>query len=101
MLEGSCACGSVQWKFDGEPDGATACSCTACRRYGVLWIYDTDGAPLDLLRGATRTHALAAAEQYAARWWFATNLYVRQCASNSSSKSSGGPLSPDAKEAIF
>src|SRR6185312_10067821 len=22
------------------PEGATACNCTVCRRYGVLWIYD-------------------------------------------------------------
>ena len=22
------------------PDGATACNCTACRRYGTLWAYD-------------------------------------------------------------
>jgi len=25
------------------PDGATACNCTVCRRYGVLWIYDYEG----------------------------------------------------------
>jgi hypothetical protein len=30
----------VRWRFDGQPDGATACNCTACRRYGVLWAYD-------------------------------------------------------------
>lgn len=40
MIEGSCLCGGVRWRFDGEPDGATACNCTACRRYGVLWAYD-------------------------------------------------------------
>jgi hypothetical protein len=40
MIQGSCLCGSVQWRFDGEPDGATACNCTACRRYGALWAYD-------------------------------------------------------------
>jgi hypothetical protein len=40
MLEGSCLCGTVRWTFDGMPDGATACNCTACRRYGVLWAYD-------------------------------------------------------------
>jgi hypothetical protein len=39
MLEGTCLCGSVTWQFDGKPDGATACNCTACRRYGVLWTY--------------------------------------------------------------
>lgn len=40
MIQGSCLCGAVQWRFDGMPDGATACNCTACRRYGVLWGYD-------------------------------------------------------------
>jgi hypothetical protein len=43
MLEGSCLCGAVHWEFDGEPEGATACNCTACRRYGALWIYDYEG----------------------------------------------------------
>ena len=40
MIEGTCLCGAVRWQFDGRPDGATACNCTACRRYGVLWAYD-------------------------------------------------------------
>ena len=40
MIEGACLCGAVRWQFDGEPDGATVCNCTACRRYGVLWAYD-------------------------------------------------------------
>ena len=39
MIEGSCHCGAIQWQFDGRPDGATACNCTVCRRYGVLWAY--------------------------------------------------------------
>ncbi len=40
MINGSCHCGSVKWVFRGSPDGATACNCTVCRRYGVLWAYD-------------------------------------------------------------
>ena len=32
--------GTVRWQFEGQPDGATACNCTVCRRYGVLWAYD-------------------------------------------------------------
>ncbi|MGE0622444.1 MAG: GFA family protein [Pseudomonadales bacterium] len=43
MIEGSCHCGSVRWRFDGVPESATACNCTVCRRYGVLWAYDYDG----------------------------------------------------------
>jgi hypothetical protein len=39
-LEGSCHCGSVKWQFDGVPESSTACNCTICRLYGVLWIYD-------------------------------------------------------------
>jgi hypothetical protein len=40
MIEGSCHCGAVRWSFDGAPESATACNCTVCRRYGVLWAYD-------------------------------------------------------------
>ncbi|WP_439898055.1 GFA family protein [Aquabacterium humicola] len=36
MLRGSCHCGAVQWRFDGEPESATACNCTVCRRCGTL-----------------------------------------------------------------
>lgn len=43
MLQGSCHCGAVKWTFDVMPAGATACNCTVCRRYGVLWIYDYEG----------------------------------------------------------
>jgi hypothetical protein len=39
MIEGSCHCGAVRWELDGPVDGATACNCTVCRRYGVLWAY--------------------------------------------------------------
>ena len=43
MLDGSCHCKAVQWRFEGMPESATACNCTVCRRYGVLWIYDYEG----------------------------------------------------------
>ena len=39
-MQGSCHCGAVQWRFDGEVESVTACNCTVCRRYGVLWAYD-------------------------------------------------------------
>jgi hypothetical protein len=43
MLEGTCQCGRVKWQFDGIPEGATACNCKACRRYGALWAYGFEG----------------------------------------------------------
>jgi len=30
------------------PEGATACNCTACRRYGVLWAYDYEDDRIDV-----------------------------------------------------
>lgn len=39
-LEGSCHCGAVTYTVDGIPKVATACNCTLCRRYGVIWAYD-------------------------------------------------------------
>lgn len=43
MLEGTCLCGSVRWRLAQPPESATACNCTACRRYGVLWAYGHEG----------------------------------------------------------
>lgn len=42
MISGSCHCGAVKWEFDGVPESATACNCTVCRRYGVLWAYGNE-----------------------------------------------------------
>lgn len=39
MLQGTCLCGSASWQLNEMPESATACNCTACRRYGVLWAY--------------------------------------------------------------
>ncbi|HQT68393.1 MAG: aldehyde-activating protein [Rhodospirillales bacterium 20-60-12] len=43
MLKGSCHCGGLSWTLEGDPGSATACNCTLCRRYGVLWAYDYEG----------------------------------------------------------
>ncbi len=43
MIQGSCHCGAVHWRFEGMPDAATSCNCTICRRHGVLWAYDFEG----------------------------------------------------------
>src|SRR5262245_20350851 len=55
MLEGSCHCGAVRWSFDGQPDSATACNCTVCRRYGTLWAYDYEGERIKV-SGPTRAY---------------------------------------------
>lgn len=55
MIEGSCHCGAVQWRFYSEPEGATVCNCTVCRRYGVLWAYDYEGEGIHV-SGATRPY---------------------------------------------
>ena len=57
MLHGSCHCGAVQWDWTHPvlPEGATACNCTVCRRYGVLWIYDFENEGLKV-SGTTRAY---------------------------------------------
>jgi hypothetical protein len=56
MIEGACLCGSVRWSFDGMPEAATACNCTACRRYGTLWAYDYENERI-CVSGPTRVYA--------------------------------------------
>lgn len=58
MIEGSCHCGAVRWRFDGTPEAATACNCSVCRRYGVLWAYDYEGERITV-SGPTRVYAWA------------------------------------------
>lgn len=43
MLTGSCHCKTVTWTYDAPLESVTACNCTACSRYGVLWAYDHEG----------------------------------------------------------
>ena len=56
MIEGSCHCGAVRWSFEGTPESATACNCTVCRRYGVLWAYDYEDERIRVW-GPTKVYA--------------------------------------------
>jgi hypothetical protein len=55
VIEGACHCGAVRWSFDGVPEAATACNCTVCRRYGVLWAYDYQDERISV-SGTTRAY---------------------------------------------
>ena len=59
-LEGRCHCGAVRWRLDAMPASATACNCTVCRRYGVLWAYGHEGEDVHV-EGATSSYARGAA----------------------------------------
>ena len=63
VIQGSCLCGAVRWQFDGEPEGATICNCTACRRYGVLWAYDYEDEGITV-SGETRAYARGTALEF-------------------------------------
>jgi hypothetical protein len=56
MIDGACRCGAVRWSFEGEIDGATACNCTTCRRYGTLWAYDYEDHGIRV-SGPTNTYS--------------------------------------------
>jgi hypothetical protein len=55
-MKGTCHCGAIEWRFDGDPGSITACNCTVCRRYGALWAYDWEGERISLT-GATAIYA--------------------------------------------
>lgn len=52
-LEGSCHCGSVRWRMTEMPESATACNCTACRRYATLWAYGFEGENISVTGDTT------------------------------------------------
>lgn len=62
-IQGSCHCGAVRWRFAGRLDGATACNCTVCRRYGALWAYDYEGEGIEV-SGATQAYVRGEAIEF-------------------------------------
>ncbi len=55
MLKGTCHCGEAGWTLDTMPKSVTACNCTICRRYGVLWAYGFFGDDIQTT-GKTSTY---------------------------------------------
>jgi hypothetical protein len=56
VIHGACHCGTVQWRSQKVPESATACSCTACRRYGALWAYGRENEDVSVSGGPTSTY---------------------------------------------
>jgi hypothetical protein len=56
MYKGSCLCGLVRWTFTGTIESVTACNCSACRRYGVLWAYGHVGKEI-VVEGETSSYS--------------------------------------------
>lgn len=48
--EGSCQCGRITFRVDGEISGVTKCTCSICRRVGALW-HGTGESGLKILSG--------------------------------------------------
>jgi hypothetical protein len=63
VIEGSCHCGAVTWRFDADPESATSCNCTVCRRYGSLWIYDHEGEGVHVM-GPTQPYVRGKALEF-------------------------------------
>ena len=55
MFDGSCHCGALRFRVTRCDEGATACNCTICRRYGALWAYDWEGEGI-VVAGPTTAH---------------------------------------------
>lgn len=63
MIKGKCLCGAVRWTCEEMPDAATACNCTACRRYGTLWAYGYEEEGIDV-SGPTRAYVRGEALEF-------------------------------------
>jgi hypothetical protein len=63
VIHGSCHCGAVKWEFKGVAEGATACNCTVCRRYGALWAYDYEGEGIKVA-GPTKVYVRGKAIEF-------------------------------------
>jgi hypothetical protein len=57
MVTASCHCGQVSLEIDVAPSEVTDCTCSICRRYGVLWAYySPTQVRIELKGGKTETY---------------------------------------------
>ena len=58
MIRTHCHCGAVTIEIPHPPETLTDCSCSICRRYGVLWGYFERGqVRITAAPGATQAYA--------------------------------------------
>jgi hypothetical protein len=54
---GSCHCGKIAFKIEGELNGATACNCSICSRKGsLLWFVPRDQLQLNMSEESLATY---------------------------------------------
>jgi hypothetical protein len=68
MIEATCHCGAVRIGIPAEPESATSCNCSICRRLGALWAFFPLGA-VQVAAGSGAT------QEYA--WGKQTRRFVR------------------------
>ena len=56
MIRGSCHCGAVKFRLREHRNFLTDCNCSACRRYGSLWLH-ADRSEVELEHDADATLA--------------------------------------------
>jgi len=58
VITATCHCGAVRFSIPRKPETLTNCSCSICRRYGVLWAYYTqDEVTVEASAGGTEAYS--------------------------------------------
>ncbi len=54
MIEGSCHCGAVRFRYPEEPKFLISCNCSICRRLSALWAHEErEAVTIEFDPGAT------------------------------------------------
>ncbi len=56
MMNGTCHCGVVHFKFHGHPTRLVVCNCSICSRLRPLWAYGRGGV-IEITKGVDQTMA--------------------------------------------
>jgi hypothetical protein len=68
MIQATCHCGAVRVEIPAQPETATRCNCSICKRLGALWAF----FPVDTVRIAAEP---GATHEYV--WGKGTRRFVR------------------------